>query len=311
MAKEKATKSKIQDMENSGFGEYQEAVGGGHPFEAGNSNTRTSRANGKLREKENPDTMQPRDSMGHFTYKSVNGQSIDPKYGPSRGKTVNPLLTGGDGTIKIDDVEKQFGSKQGSLWDKYKDKWYTKGGEIVLTDMKTKVAGQAIWDLAKQRYDKVKGEFMGESSVFSSKSGRKTQEEKAAASEVAKTGKEAYVYEPKSGGIKAYHKKGEAAPEMPKAEPAPAPEMPKAPEVPEAPKAPEMPKEELPKTSEFEGVKYTEDNGKKVVDFFQSKFGSAEPEKAQKIIDKFKSLSPEQKDKQIDLWKSKGVDFGF
>lgn len=291
MAKEKVMQTKIQDTEESGFGDYQESTGGGHPFKAGDSNTRTTRANGKLREQEN-DTKQPRDKYGHFTYKSVNGKAIDPKYGPSRGKTVNPLLTGGDGTIKIDDVKGQFAAKSGAYWDKYKDKWYQKGSELVLTDMKTKVSGKDIWDVGKERYDTVKGEFTGESSVFSSKSGKSSQEEKAAKSEVAKTGKQAYVYNPDKS-IKKYVKKGEMpveapkAPEMPAPQPAPAP----APAV-ETPKAPEP----APYVSEF-----TPEQIDMVAQFFknQIKPDGAQNATWQHNLDKFNASSPEAKDKYI------------
>jgi len=208
MAKYKPNKDKkshvkkIQETEGSGFGEYKESTGGGHPFEAGNSNTRTTQENGKLRQSENAGkTNQPRDLGGRFTYKSVNGQSIDPKYGPSRGKTVNPLLTGGDGTIKIEDVEKQFGSQSGSYWDKYKDKWHQAGGKVVTEGLQTKISAEEIWNLAKKKYDTVKGEFEGESENWQTKTGAKSAAEKAAIEKVKATKQQQNPIDVSTGAI--------------------------------------------------------------------------------------------------------------
>lgn len=212
----KFQKKKIQDTENSNFGNYSEDTGGGIPFEKGNTNTRTTQENGKLR-KANNDTMQPRTDDGKFTYKSVNGQSINPKYGPSRGKTVNPLLTEGENGIYIDDVESQFANKKGKYWEKYKDKWYQGGGEYMLmsqgkhhkADFATRVAGDAIWNVAKRIYNKVTGEFGGiigegkESDVFKQgKKGARTAEEQAAYQKAQQTGEEQAVIDKSSGGIK-------------------------------------------------------------------------------------------------------------
>lgn len=247
MAKEKVMQTKIQDTEDSDFGKYTEDTGGGKPFD--DSNTRTTKANGKYR-RANNDTLQARTSDGKFTYKSVNGKAIDPKYGPSRGKTVNPLLTGGVNGIKIDDVKNQFAAKSGAYWDKYKDKWYQKGSEVVLTDMKTKVSGKDIWDVGKERYDTVKGEFTGESSVFSGKSGKSSQAEKAAKSEVAKTGKQAYVFGPggKKDGIAVYRKKGQPVP-APVSAPAPT-SQPVAPQAAPAPQ-PQAPAPQAAQPAQF------------------------------------------------------------
>lgn len=203
----KYQKKKIQDTENSGFGNYSEGVGGGGSPKAKDPNQRGPGVNSEYRQ-ENNDTMQPRTNDGKFTYKSVNGQSIDPKYGPSRGKTVNPLLTGGENGVKISDVEQEFASQSGTYWNKYKDKWYQKGGEMVLSDEKGKkwtvrVAGEAIWDVAKRSYDKVKGEFESESTTFDeSRKGRYGKEEKAAKQQAQSSGEEKAVIEQASGGIK-------------------------------------------------------------------------------------------------------------
>lgn len=235
MAKKNYVKKKIENTQDSGFGKYQEAVGGGGSPKPNNPAQRAPGVNSSYR-KSNNDTMQPRTSDGKFTYKSVNGESIDPKYGPSRGKTVNPLLTGGENGIKISDVEQQFSGQSGTYWDKYKDKWYQKGGEIVTTDFKTRVAADAIWNVAKRRYDSVKGEFEMESSVFDqTKRGIKSQDEKAALQKVQATGQEAEVIDKTTGGIKI--KPGTVIPKtlptnkqpQPGAQPTPTPVIPNTP----------------------------------------------------------------------------------
>lgn len=219
-------KKKIQSTYGGGFGKYQENTGGGDsPNGNAKPGTHGHGVNSDYRQ-ENNDTMQPRTSDGKFTYKSVNGKSIDPKYGPSRGKTVNPLLTGGVNGIKISDVESQFASEQGSYWDKYKDKWYQKGSEVVTSDGKTRVAAKAVWEVAKESYNEVTGEFGGnikathklgnggvksiggqggaaESNIFDEvKRGRKTAEEQKAQQQALKTGKEQNVIDKNTGGIK-------------------------------------------------------------------------------------------------------------
>lgn len=199
--KKKHIVKKIQETEglNTGFGDYEESTGGGKPFEAGNSNTRTTRENGKTRQANNPTTNQPRTEDGKFTYKSVNGKSIDPKYGPSRGVTVPPTLTGGQNGIKIEDVEKQFGTKSGAYWDKYKDNWYNVGGKIVTVGLSTKISAKAIWDMAKE-YDSSLGEYKGESENWKTKAGVKSKAEKEAIGK-AKSEKAQQNVIAKEGGI--------------------------------------------------------------------------------------------------------------
>lgn len=203
MANKNFQKKKIQDTKGGNFGKYQEAVGGGASPEAKDPQQRAPGVNSDYR-KNNNDTMQPRTEDGKFTYKSVNGESINPKYGPSRGKTVNPLLTGGENGVMIDDVETEFANQSGKYWDKYKDKWYTKGGEIVTSgDFKTHVAADTIWNVAKRRYDSVKGEFESESSVFGeTKKGRPGKEEQAAKQQAQANGEEQAVINQSTGGIK-------------------------------------------------------------------------------------------------------------
>ena len=205
----KYQKKKIQDTENGGFGKYKEGVGGGASPQPGDPSKHGHGVNSDHR-KANNDTMQPRTNDGKFTYKSVNGQSIDPKYGPSRGKTVNPLLTGGENGIKISDVEREFYNESGAIWSKYKDKWYQKGSEYALMSQgskhkkgfSTRVSGDAIWNVAKRRYDKVKGEFTGESGVFKEgKKGARTAEEQTAIQKAQQTGEEQAVINPSSGAI--------------------------------------------------------------------------------------------------------------
>lgn len=197
-------KKKIQDTKDSGFGNYDEGVGGGgSPNGPSQPSDHGHGVNSDYRQ-ENNDTMQPRTNDGKFTYKSVNGQSINPKYGPSRGKTVNPLLTGGENGIMIEDVEQQFAGQSGKYWDKYKDKWYHKGGEFITSgDFKVRVAAETIWNVAKRRYDSVKGEFTNESSVFNeTKKGRHSKEENAAIQKALASNEEQAVINQNTGGIK-------------------------------------------------------------------------------------------------------------
>ena len=199
---------KMQETEglNTGFGEYDESTGGGKPFEKGNSNTRTTRENGKTRQAQNPNTNQPRTNDGKFTYKSVNGESIDPKYGPSRGTTVPPTLTGGVNGIQIEDVEKQFSQKSGSYWDKYKGSWYNKGGKVMTQGLSTKISGEAVWNMAKE-YDKSLGEYKGESENWKTKTGKKSASEVEAAQQVKKSKEQQNVIEKETGGIETVGKK--------------------------------------------------------------------------------------------------------
>lgn len=230
MANKNFQKKKIEETQGGKFGQYMEGVGGGSSPEPGNPNQRAPGVNSDYR-KENNDTNQPRTDDGKFTYKSVNGKSIDPKYGPSRGKTVNPLLTGGKNGVKIDDVEREFASQSGSYWNKYKDSWYQKGGEIVTTDLKTRVAGEAIWNVAKRRYDSVKGEFESESTVFDeTKKGRAGKEEQAAKQKAQATGEEQAVIDASTGGIKL--KPGTVIPKPLPVAPQPAPQTGTTPVIP-------------------------------------------------------------------------------
>ena len=223
-------KKKIQETEGSGFGKYKEGVGGGGSPEKGDPAKHGHGVNSDYRQANN-DTMQARTADGKFTYKSVNGQSIDPKYGPSRGKTVNPLLTGGKNGVMISDVEQEFSAQSGAIWDKYKDKWYQKGSEYVLlsqgkghkNEWTTRVAAKPIWEAAKARYDKVKGEFKGESKLFEeSKKGRSGIEEQTAKQLAQSTGEEQAVIDQGTGAIKVKPGTVQNFPSKPSAQPIPA-----------------------------------------------------------------------------------------
>lgn len=300
-------KAKIQDTENSGFGNYYEGVGGGGSPEAKDPAQRAPGVNSDYR-KENNDTMQPRTDDGKFTYKSVNGESIDPKYGPSRGTTVNPLLTGGKNGIEINEVEKQFSNQSGVYWDTYKDTWYPKGGEKISFEAashkkalwKTKVAGAAVWDVAKRRYDSVKGEFMGESSVFEeSKSGKSSAEEKSAKQKAESGNQEEYVINKNTGGIKI--KPGTVIPTpAPAPAPTPGPTPGPTPVVPNQPTQPTQPGASVNtiNATDIINADYTpkyDDNT--VAEFRQAlqDAGFSDDELAQ-----FDAMSPKQRDKFID-----------
>lgn len=336
----KYQKKKIQDTENSGFGQYSEGVGGGASPNDASQGEHGHGANSDYR-KENNDTMQARTADGKFTYKSVNGKSIDPKYGPSRGKTVNPLLTGGKNGVKIEDVEKEFASQSGNYWSQYKDKWYVKGSLVVTSDMKTRVAAKSIWDVAKEVYNEKLQEFGGvistehkfavgngskgisgqgglaESSVFDeTKKGAPSKEIKAAKQKVQATGEEAPVIDQSTGGMKL--KPGVTftpSPVKPKPVPTSAPKQtPVVPATPTQtqPSAPQPSATASVSTSapkDLSGVKYSAEQVNKVQDFFKNKF--KDDAKLPQLLSKLGSLSPEQLDKQIDVWVSKGIDFGF
>ena len=230
-------KKKIQDTDGSKFGQYKEEVGGGGSPQQKDPNKRAPGVNSDYR-KSNNDTMQPRTDDGKFTYKSVNGKSIDPKYGPSRGKTVNPLLTGGENGVMIDDtfdkngnvkpgVASQFANESGVYWNKYKDSWYQKGSEIVTGgDFKVRVSAETIWNVAKGIYNELTGEFggnisfqhqLGNGGVKSgsgfgggeegknfdqTKKGRHSQEELAAQQRAKASNSEQGVINQSTGGLK-------------------------------------------------------------------------------------------------------------
>lgn len=200
-------KKKIQDFDNSNFGNYSEDTGGGTPVQADGQGTQDSTKKGgkgrgaMTRAKVSRNSSQPRTEDGKFTYNSVNGKGIKEK--KSRGNTVNPLLTGGKNGVKIEDVEENFASQSGEYWDKYKDKWYTGGGEIVTSEGKTRVAAEPIWITAHKKYNVKGGEFEGESSVFDEvKRGRKSGDEKIATQLAQATGQEQNVIDSISNAIK-------------------------------------------------------------------------------------------------------------
>lgn len=189
----------IKDTEDGGFGQYSEENGGGTP-RGGVWGGKSGRVGWDEREKsgELPQNAhrqkQARTSDGKFTYASVNGKET--KY-ESRGKTVNPLLTGGVNGIKIDDAKKEFAAKQGSLYDKYKDKWYQKGSELITKEgrsYKIKLAQNDVWEIARVSFNLQEGAFTTENQNFSNtKSGRHSKEEKTAIQEAKKNKGETFV----------------------------------------------------------------------------------------------------------------------
>lgn len=189
----------IKDTEGGNFGHYKEHKGGGTP-RGGVWGGKSGRVGWDEREKsgELPQSAhredQPRTNDGKFTYNSVNGKET--KY-ESRGETVNPLLTGGENGVKIDDAKQQFASKQGSLYDKYKDKWYQKGSELITKEgrsYKIKLAQNDIWEIARVSFNLQEGGFTTEAQNFAnSKSGRHSKEEKEAIQEAKKNKGETFV----------------------------------------------------------------------------------------------------------------------
>lgn len=307
-------KKKIQETKDSNFGNYNEYHGGGTPIMQGGGRGAWHKA-GEPGHRDD----QPRTEDGKFTYNSVNGKGLSSESDPTRGKTVNPLLTGGKNGVKIKDVEKQFSEKSGAYWDKYKGEWYKEGGEFIVGS-KTKVSAKPIWQVAYAKYDVKKGEFEGESENWSTKIGAKSKEEKAAMQQMKASGEtEQAVLNKEDGSIK--QKPGTKPVESLKTK---EPSL-KSGEVKTTPVAPSVPqtqeKEEqvapetasaptsAPVSSQKSGVKYSADDVGKVKDYLSKKF--ADNPKLSKLLSSIDSMTPEQLDKQIDMWVSKGADFGL
>ena len=196
----------IKDTEGGNFGNYEEYNGGGSPKGGvwGGANGRVGwdqrKKQGEVKEFEHR-KGQPRTKDGKFTYNSVNGKETEYE---SRGKTVNPLLTGGKNGIMIEDVEKQFEAKEGSLYDKYKDKWYQKGSEKVTKEGRkyvVKLSSEDIWEIARRSFDIEKGGFDIEDKNWDeTKRGRPSAKEAEAKVGAKKEKGEVFVKD-KEGGI--------------------------------------------------------------------------------------------------------------
>ena len=194
----------IKDTEGGNFGNYDEANGGGSPKGGvwGGRNGRVGwderQKTGELKQGDHR-TKQPRTSDGRYTYASVNGKET--KY-ESRGKTVNPLLTGGVNGIKIEDAKKQFADKKGSLYDKYKDKWYQRGSELITKDgrkYKVMLSQNDIWEIARISFDIKSGAFTMENENFDlAKQGRRSKAEKQGIAQARNAKQETFV--PAQGG---------------------------------------------------------------------------------------------------------------
>ena len=195
----------IKDTEGGDFGKYDESKGGGTP-RGGVWGGKDGRVGWDEREKsgELPQNAhredQPRTNDGKFTYNSTNGKET--KY-ESRGKTVNPLLTGGENGIKIEDAKKEFANKQGSLYDKYKDKWYQKGSELITKEGKkysVKLADNDIWEIARVSFNIQKGGFEHEAENFQqTKTGRRSKFEKTAIQQAKQNKGETFVQNAQGG----------------------------------------------------------------------------------------------------------------
>ena len=195
----------IKDTEGGNFGNYDEAKGGGSP-KGGVWGGRSGRVGwderqkaGELKQGDHRQD-QPRTNDGKFTYNSVNGKET--KY-ESRGETVNPLLTGGENGIKIEDAKKQFADKKGSLYDKYKDKWYQAGSELITKNGRkynVKLSQNDIWEIARISFDIKTGAFAMENENFHNvKTGRRSQGEKQAIAQARNAKQETFVQNAQGG----------------------------------------------------------------------------------------------------------------
>ena len=194
----------IKDTEGGNFGNYEEEKGGGTP-RGGVWGGKDGRVGWGEREKsgELPQGAhredQPRTKDGKFTYNSTNGKET--KY-ESRGKTVNPLLTGGENGIMIEDAKKQFAAKQGNLWDKYgaTGKWYQKGSELITKNGRkyaVKLSDNDIWEIARVSFNLKEGAFNYEKENFGkTKTGRRSKFEKTAIQQAKQNKGETFVKTP-------------------------------------------------------------------------------------------------------------------
>ena len=189
----------IKDTEGGNFGNYDESKGGGSPKggvwggKSGRVGWDERQKAGELKQGDHRQD-QPRTNDGKFTYNSVNGKET--KY-ESRGETVNPLLTGGENGIKIDEAKQQFASKQGSLYDKYKDKWYQRGSELISKNGRkynVKLSQNDIWEIARISFNIKEGAFTMENQNFlQTKAGRRSQNEKEAIQNAKANKQETFV----------------------------------------------------------------------------------------------------------------------
>lgn len=211
MADSKFKKKSIKDTEGSGFGSYKEDRGGGSPKggmyggQAGRVGWQKRVDQGEVKGNEHREN-QPRTKDGKFTYNSANGKSLKYK---SRGVTVNPLLTGGENGVYIEDVEEQFENQKGDYYDRWKDRFYRVGSEKITQDefgkLHISLSQEKIWEVARKSFDIDADEFEGESEVFSErKKGRPSKEETFAKEQAEANNEETYVLNPETGGIKEF-----------------------------------------------------------------------------------------------------------
>lgn len=195
----------IKDTEGGNFGHYKEYNGGGSPKGGvwGGTNGRVGwskrQSMGEVGANESRKD-QPRTSDGKFTYNSVNGKETEYE---ARGKTVNPLLTGGVNGVKISNVKRQFANKQGIFYDKYKDKWFQKGSILITKEgrkYKRQISAHDVWEIARVSFNLKDDAFTFEKENFDeTKKGRISKEEKAGISQAKKSKGETIVKTPSGG----------------------------------------------------------------------------------------------------------------
>lgn len=173
----------IKDTEGGNFGGYSEELGGGTPV-GGHFGGESGRVGWDKRGRPGHREEQPRTNDGKFTYNSVNGKET---VYDGRGKTVNPLLTGGKNGVYIDDVKdkqgnvvqqgvkSQFQQKSGSLYDQYKGKFYQQKSMMASKEGKKKyvikLSANDIWECAKYSINAKTGEFDTSKSSKAQKAG--------------------------------------------------------------------------------------------------------------------------------------------
>ncbi len=156
----------IAETEGGNFGNYGEDNGGGTPV-GGKYGGRDGRVGWEKRvsagETNGTRDSQPRTSDGKFTYNSVNGKETEYD---GRGKTVNPLLTGGKNGIMIDDVKQQFANHSGEYYEKFRGTFYVKGSKKVAEGKGKyiiRISGEDVIEIARYSIDAKSELFKGKS----------------------------------------------------------------------------------------------------------------------------------------------------
>ena len=174
-------KAIIGDENAVKMGHFSESTGGGTPLEKGE----------KL--KDHPEAkrvQQPRDEEGKFTYNSVNGLEL--KYGPSRGITIPPILSGVEFTfyqkgtkLKLDTEDGKtkikmmtFNATKEEMIDMFK--YYFQHADKESDKYKNDESHKEFHDKYDDKYEEGFVELDSKAGAFVDKKGRPSKDEKEA-----------------------------------------------------------------------------------------------------------------------------------